>query len=59
METCTDNTTVITTLLASGLFIVSEMLPFLSNIKGNGIIEAVSEAIANYLKKKKELPNLA
>lgn len=55
MESCSDNITTLTTLLASGLFIVSEMLPYMSKVKGNGIIQMVSDSLLEYLKKSKDL----
>jgi|688.fasta_scaffold1718147_2 hypothetical protein len=51
MDTCTDNITTLTTLLASGLFIVSEMLPYMSKVKGNGIVQIISDSLLEYLKK--------
>lgn len=41
--TCEDNTALLTTIAASGLLIVSEILPYLSQVKGNGIIAVILE----------------
>jgi hypothetical protein len=53
-SSCVDNNiTTFTTILASGLFIVSEALPYMTKIKGNGILQIISDSLLEYLKKTK------
>lgn len=55
MDSCVDNTTAITTVLASILFLVSEVLPFTSKVKGDGIVQVISDVLVTYLKKSQEI----
>ncbi len=51
MDSCADNVTTITTVLASALFLVSEVLPFTSKVKGNSIVQIISDVLITYLRK--------
>jgi hypothetical protein len=44
-QVCNDNISTLISVLASGFLIISEALPYLKIIKGNGILDAVVQAI--------------
>lgn len=53
METCSTDVATIMTAVSSILLVVSEILPYATKVKGNGIVEVISEAIIKYLQKPK------
>ena len=53
MDSCVDSVTSVTTVLASALFLISEVLPFTTKVKGNGIVQIISDALLVYLNKSK------
>lgn len=53
MDSCVDSVTTITTVLVSALFLISEVLPFTTKVKGNGIVQIISDVLVTYLKKTK------
>lgn len=55
MESCTDSVTTVTTILASALFLLSELLPFTSKVKGNGVVQVISDILIAYIRKTKDL----
>ena len=44
-----------TTVATVFLFVVSEVMPFIKNVKSNGVIEALALSILNKTKKKHEI----
>jgi hypothetical protein len=55
MDTCSSDVATIMTALSSILLVVSEILPYVTKVKGNGIVEVISEAIIKYLQKPKSI----
>lgn len=58
MDSCTDSVTTVTTVLASALFLISEVLPFTTKVKGNGVVQIISDVLVSYLKKRNEEDSL-
>ncbi len=55
MSSCVDaNATTLTTIIAAGLFITSEILPYMSKVKGNGIVEILTLFLKDKISKKTE-----
>jgi hypothetical protein len=43
-----------TTILSGGLFAISELLPYISKVKGNGIIQVLLNSFSKYDESRKE-----
>lgn len=55
MDSCVDNAAAITTAISAVLFLVSEILPFTTKVKGNGIVQIISDVLVAYIKKTNEV----
>ena len=53
MSDCIDQTPILTTIIASGLLVISEILPYFKEVKGNGIVQAIISGMKNFLAKNK------
>jgi hypothetical protein len=47
-QVCEDNLKTVISVLASGFLVISEILPYLKFIKGNGILDAISQALKKH-----------
>lgn len=56
-DLCVDNTTVLSTIIASSLLIVSEILPYFTSIKGDGITQVIIGALKAFIKKEQDQKN--
>lgn len=45
---CEDNVKTLIAVLASGFLVISEILPYLKFIRGNGIIDAVTQVVTKH-----------
>lgn len=48
---CIDNATLLSTIIASSLLIVSEILPYFTSVKANGITGVVASVLKTFIKK--------
>lgn len=53
MSDCVDQTPLLTTIIASGLLVISEILPYFKEVKGNGIVQAIISGMKSFLAKNK------
>jgi hypothetical protein len=49
-----NNLTLYTSVLSGSLLVISELLPYISKIKGNGIIQVLTNLFSNYEEEKKK-----
>lgn len=55
MDCQQDTSVIISTIVASGLLVLSELLPFATKIKSNGIIQAIFSLLSDQIKKKETI----
>lgn len=48
---CVDNATLLSTIIASSLLIVSEVLPYFTSVKANGITQVIATVLKTFIKK--------
>ena len=53
-ETCIDNASLLSTIVASSLLIISEVLPYFSSVKGNGITQVIAGILKTFVRKEEQ-----
>lgn len=54
MDSCVNDLATVTSGVVTCLFILSEILPYISKVKGNGITQVISDILLVYINKNKK-----